>query len=296
MNKNPKLPQDLMDDIKRAVDKQQKEADSFAKSNFKPNSNIRRMELNQIAIAYAASDITNPVLTSTRIQTTRTARCSAAQAEKMIQSHGTPIAITRSGGNVYTHLREDGRGQLDIIWASGVEVTIKFFFGEVVNSVSSTDQTRLSEFLTKVESNGTDFTTKEPTKNTNIIEDTNRTPTKMKVTETWLSSLLNISITAKHLCSFAIFIFICWSTYFTGDYNLGIFKGIVAFFVIMLFMGFVQVFPFGTTLMPLLFEWWWHDTELFDFSPAAWILSGISMAANIGFLISYRVWKNGESL
>jgi len=38
----------------------------------------------------------------------------------------SPAAIQSDGGRYYPYIRADGRGQLDIKWPSGIEVTIKF--------------------------------------------------------------------------------------------------------------------------------------------------------------------------
>jgi hypothetical protein len=39
--------------------------------------------------------------------------------------------------------------------------------------------------------------------------------------------------------------------------------------------------PFGTTFAPILFEWWWHDISFWDFTTPAWVVTGISMVANV---------------
>lgn len=85
----------------------------------------------------------------------------------------------------------------------------------------------------------------------------------------------------KSISGIIVFIFLIWSMYFTGDYELGIFKGILALIVLTIFIGFTSMIPFGTTFAPILFEWWWHDTPFWEFSTAAWVVTAISMLANI---------------
>jgi hypothetical protein len=85
----------------------------------------------------------------------------------------------------------------------------------------------------------------------------------------------------KSRSGFIVFGFLIYSLYFTGYYELTIFKGILAFVVLAMFIGFTSMIPFGTTFAPIIFEWWWHDIPFWDFTTAAWIVTGISMAANL---------------
>ena len=93
----------------------------------------------------------------------------------------------------------------------------------------------------------------------------------------------------KAVSGLVVFGFLVWSMYFQGSYEFGIFKGIVAFFLLSLFSGFTSMFPFGTTFAPLLFEWWWHDVPFWHFSNAAWAVTAVSMAANVLLLIGILV-------
>ena len=52
------------------------------------------------------------------------------------------------------------------------------------------------------------------------------------------SSIIN------NLVSVAVFIFLIWSMYFTGDYQLGVLRGILAFVLILLFVGIASRIPF----------------------------------------------------
>jgi hypothetical protein len=85
----------------------------------------------------------------------------------------------------------------------------------------------------------------------------------------------------KAISGFAVFGFLIWSMYFTGSYELTFFKGILAFVALSVFVGFTSMVPFGTTFSPILFEWWWHDARFWEFSTAAWVVTGVSMVANI---------------
>ena len=89
----------------------------------------------------------------------------------------------------------------------------------------------------------------------------------------------------KAISGFVVLGFLVWSMYFQGSYEFGVFKGIVAFFLLLLFSGFTSMLPFGTTFAPILFEWWWHDVPFWEFSNAAWAATAISMVANVLLLI-----------
>jgi len=96
----------------------------------------------------------------------------------------------------------------------------------------------------------------------------------------------------KSISGFAVFVFLIYSLYFTGNYELSIFRGILAFVALAFFIGFLSMIPFGTTFAPILFEWWWHQIPFWDFSTAAWIVTAVSMVANIlrviGLMVSQR--------
>lgn len=85
----------------------------------------------------------------------------------------------------------------------------------------------------------------------------------------------------KAVSGFIVFGFLIYSLYFTGYYELTFFRGILAFVALSIFIGFTSMIPFGTTFAPLLFEWWWHDIPFWDFTTAAWVVTGISMVANV---------------
>ena len=96
----------------------------------------------------------------------------------------------------------------------------------------------------------------------------------------------------KSVSGIVVFGFLVWSMYFTGHFELGIFRGILAFIVLSFFIGFTSMIPFGTTFAPILFEWWWHDVPFWDFSTPAWVVTGISMAANILLVIGIGLSQN----
>ncbi|OOZ74122.1 hypothetical protein BOW50_12535 [Solemya velum gill symbiont] len=104
---------------------------------------------------------------------------------------------------------------------------------------------------------------------------------------------MGIGAILKYLSGFIVFGFLVYSLYFTGHYELTIFKGIIAFIVILFFIGLLSMIPFGTTFAPILFEWWWHDIQFWDFTTAAWVVTGISMLANI-LLISGLAFSKDE--
>ena len=71
------------------------------------------------------------------------------------------------------------------------------------------------------------------------------------------------------------FFFLVYSLYFTGDYELSIWKGIGCLFCLGVFCYICGLIPFGHSLSPIIFEWWWHDIPFWEFSKLAW---GISIA------------------
>lgn len=94
-------------------------------------------------------------------------------------------------------------------------------------------------------------------------------------------SVSNTGALLKSVSGLIVFGFLVYSLYFTGYYELTIFKGIMAFIVLSFFIGFTSMIPFGTTFSPILFEWWWHDIPFWGFTTEAWVVTGISMAANV---------------
>lgn len=98
----------------------------------------------------------------------------------------------------------------------------------------------------------------------------------------------------KSVSGLIVFSFLIYSLYFTGYYELTMFKGILAFVVLSIFIGFTSMIPFGTTFSPILFEWWWHDISFWDFTAAAWVVTGISMAANILLVVGIGLFQRQE--
>ena len=105
-------------------------------------------------------------------------------------------------------------------------------------------------------------------------------------------SVSNTGALLKSVSGLIVFVFLIYSLYFTGNYELTILKGILAFIALSIFIGFTSMIPFGTTFSPILFEWWWHDTPFWEFTTEAWVVTGISMAANVlilaGITLSQR--------
>ena len=101
-----------------------------------------------------------------------------------------------------------------------------------------------------------------------------------------LTLLASLRSVLKAISGFSVFGFLIWSTYFTGTYELTLLKGIAAFVALSIFAGFTAMIPFGTTFAPILFEWWWHDVSFWNFSTSAWVITGISMAANALLIIA----------
>ena len=98
----------------------------------------------------------------------------------------------------------------------------------------------------------------------------------------------------KAVSGIIIFVFLIYSMYFTGSYELTLLKGIVAFILLSLFSSVLTMIPFGTTFAPILFEWWWHDVPFWDFSTPAWIVTGVALVANVILLAGIGLSRNQE--
>jgi hypothetical protein len=94
-----------------------------------------------------------------------------------------------------------------------------------------------------------------------------------------------IAAALKLAANTAVFVFLIWSMYFASSTSFGLWTGVIAFIALTMFSGLVGMFPFGTTLAPILFEWWWHDVPFWKFSMAAWAVTGLSMVANVLALV-----------
>ena len=107
-------------------------------------------------------------------------------------------------------------------------------------------------------------------------------------------AVVGTGVILKSVSGLIVFWFLIYSLYFTGYYELTIFKGIIAFIALSFFIGFTSMIPFGTTFSPILFEWWWHDTSFWDFTTVAWVVTGISMTANILFVAGIGLSQGQE--
>ena len=64
-------------------------------------------------------------------------------------------------------------------------------------------------------------------------------------------------------------------------------RGIIVFIFSSMFIGFVFGIPFGATFAPILFEWWLLDVPLDSISTFAWVVTGISLVANLLIVIGF---------
>lgn len=87
----------------------------------------RMVLVNRIAIGMAEMNH-DPILTRTNILTESTFQGNPRSEEELDSQK--PVARTTGGGRYFTYVRMDGRGQIDIIWPSGIEKTIKFWIPE----------------------------------------------------------------------------------------------------------------------------------------------------------------------
>lgn len=98
----------------------------------------------------------------------------------------------------------------------------------------------------------------------------------------------------KTLSGFIVFGFLVYSLYFNGTYHLSFLKGVLALILLFFFVSFASMIPFGTTFSPIFFEWWWHDIPFWHFTTAAWVVTAISMAANILLVAGMATSKNQD--
>ena len=98
---------------------------------------------------------------------------------------------------------------------------------------------------------------------------------------------LNIGVILKSISGIAIYVFLIWTTYFSGYYELSFFRGIIIFIIIGTFLGFVSYIPFGITFAPVIFEWWILDVPLSSISNFAWAVTGISLVANLLIVLGF---------
>jgi len=93
----------------------------------------------------------------------------------------------------------------------------------------------------------------------------------------------------KSVSGLLVFGFLIYSLYFTGQHELTIFTGVLAFVILSIFSGLILMIPFGAALTPILFEWWWHDISFWDFTTVAWVVTAISLVPNVLFVAGIRL-------
>lgn len=81
----------------------------------------------RIAIGMAQRN-NDPILADVHILTASTYEGKPKSEEELDRRN--PVATQTDGGRYFTHVRMDGRGQLNIIWPTGVEKTLKFWIPE----------------------------------------------------------------------------------------------------------------------------------------------------------------------
>lgn len=81
----------------------------------------------RIAVGMAERN-NDPILAKTKILSESTFQGSPKSGEELDAKN--PVATQSDGGRYFSHVRMDGRGQLNIIWPSGNEKTFKFLIPE----------------------------------------------------------------------------------------------------------------------------------------------------------------------
>ena len=66
-------------------------------------------------------------------------------------------------------------------------------------------------------------------------------------------------------------------------------KGIAGFILLVAFICFTNFIPFGYSLSPILFEWWWLDIPFWEFTTPA-------IAISIANLVGLVVYLGGSFL
>jgi hypothetical protein len=98
---------------------------------------------------------------------------------------------------------------------------------------------------------------------------------------------LNIGLIFKSISGIAVFVFLIWTTYFSGYFELSFLRGIIIFIIIAMFLGFLSGIPFGITFAPVIFEWWIFEAPLSGISTFAWVVTGISLIANLLIILGF---------
>jgi hypothetical protein len=100
----------------------------------------KRLEIvRRIAIGMAEKN-SDPILNDVQILTASTFEGNPKSEEELDSRN--PVATQTDGGRYFTHVRMDGRGQLNIIWPTGVEKTLKFWIPEKYLSEEMADGNR----------------------------------------------------------------------------------------------------------------------------------------------------------
>ncbi|MDB4759160.1 hypothetical protein OAF99_02350 [Akkermansiaceae bacterium] len=95
--------------------------------NATPDRQERLEIIRRIAIAMAEKN-GDPILADVEVLTQKTLDGNPKSEEDLDSRN--PVATQADGGRYFPWVREDGRGQLDIKWPSGIEKTFKFWIPE----------------------------------------------------------------------------------------------------------------------------------------------------------------------
>lgn len=98
----------------------------------------KRMEIvERIAVGMAERN-NDPILAKTKIISESSFQGNPKSEEELDSQK--PIATQADGGRYFTHVRMDGRGQIDIVWPSGIEKVFKFWIPEEYLTASRDDK------------------------------------------------------------------------------------------------------------------------------------------------------------
>lgn len=115
--------------------------------------------------------------------------------------------------------------------------------------------------------------------------------------ETFENNVYRVAIgamIANQILPIIIFIYLVWSMFFMFPMEIG-FGGAVLYFIALgFFCWFVMMIPLiGMSLLPVLFDWMWHDIPINEIGTIPWTLTAIALIINIIFF-AFSVWEDNH--
>ena len=122
-----------MEEEKRIEEIIGKRSESKESQNQKttPKETMKRIALQRLGKAMADEKSTDPILKKIEILTESEFQWEPMSTADIDKKYGCrPVAVMKNGNRIYPYLKNDGRGQINVMSVSGLETTIKFHFPE----------------------------------------------------------------------------------------------------------------------------------------------------------------------